>query len=147
MKKFIPENGEFMKNLILILSGIILIFLESCGTSKTLTQQDYGLDTVKTAVIGSTMLSYFSVTTQAYNPDKLDQGTKEELIYTGKSGNTIRIDYDQFYIQDGDWYIEDSYPLHLEYDLSLGNVITCKYYKIRVLSADNNEIKFIVLKD
>lgn len=77
----------------------------------------------------------------------MNKGTKEELVYTGKSGSTIKIDYRQYYIYEGEWYIEDGFPLHLEYDLSSGNLITCKYYRIRILTADNNEIKFIVIQD
>ncbi len=148
MKKLISKiSGVPMKSLILISIGIILIFFESCGTSKIVTQQDYGIDTLKTVTVGSEMLSYTSVKSQAYNSNSSDQGTKEVLVYTGKSGNTIKIDYDQFIIQDGAWYIEDGYPLHLEYDLSLGDIITCKYYKIKILSSDNNEIKFLVIND
>jgi len=136
-----------MRSLILILAGIILIFLDGCGTAKTITQEDYDLGTEKTVTVGSTMLSYTSAKPQTYNSNLLDKGTKEELVYTGKSGNTIKIDYRQYYVSDGEWYIEDGFPLHLEYDLSSGDLITCKYYKIRVLSSDNNEIKFIVIND
>ncbi len=148
MDKFIPKIREvFMKSLILSLAGIILIFLGGCGTGKIVTQQDYELGGEKTATVGSTMLLYVSVNSQNLNPDGSDQGTKDEIIYTGKSGNTIKIDYDQYYIYKGEWYLEDGYPLHLEYDLSLGDLITCKYYRIKVLSSDNNEIKFIVIND
>ncbi len=136
-----------MKSLILILASIILIFSEGCGTAKIITQKDYDLGTERTVTVGSIMLSYISTKSKILNSNSLDQGTKEELVYTGKSGNTIKIDYDQYYIYDEEWYIEDGFPLHLEYDLSSGNLITCKYYKIKVLSSDNNEIKFIVIND
>ena len=136
-----------MKRLFIILAGIILIYLEGCGTSKTITQKDYELGTEKTVTVGSNMLSYTSTKSQAFSSNSQDKGAKEELVYTGKSGSTIKIDYSEFYIYDGEWYIEDGFPLHLEYDLSSGDLITCKYYKIRVLSADNNEIKFIIISD
>ena len=136
-----------MKSHILILTSIILIFLEGCGTSKIVNQKDYDLGMPKTVTVGSTMLSYYSAKSQIFNSNLLDKGTKQELVYTGKSGNTIKIDYSQYYIYDGEWYIEDGFPLHLEYDLSSGDLITCKYYRIRILSSDNNEIKFIVIND
>ena len=136
-----------MKSHILILTSIILILLEGCGTSKIVNQKDYDLGMPKTVTVGSTMLSYYSAKSQIFNSNLLDKGTKQELVYTGKSGNTIKIDYSQYYIYDGEWYIEDGFPLHLEYDLSSGDLITCKYYRIRILSSDNNEIKFIVIND
>ena len=136
-----------MKSHILILTSIILILLEGCGTSKMVNQKDYDLGMPKTVTVGSTMLSYYSAKSQIFNSNLLDKGTKQELVYTGKSGNTIKIDYSQYYIYDGEWYIEDGFPLHLEYDLSSGDLITCKYYRIRILSSDNNEIKFIVIND
>ena len=136
-----------MKSHFLILTSIILILLEGCGTSKIVNQKDYDLGMPKTVTVGSTMLSYYSAKSQIFNSNLLDKGTKQELVYTGKSGNTIKIDYSQYYIYDGEWYIEDGFPLHLEYDLSSGDLITCKYYRIRILSSDNNEIKFIVIND
>ena len=136
-----------MKSHFLILTSIILILLEGCGTSKIVNQKDYDLGMPKTATVGSTMLSYYMAKSQIFNSNLLDKGTKQELVYTGKSGNTIKIDYSQYYIYDGEWYIEDGFPLHLEYDLSSGDLITCKYYRIRILSSDNNEIKFIVIND
>ena len=136
-----------MKSHFLILTSIILILLEGCGTSKMVNQKDYDLGMPKTVTVGSTMLSYYSAKSQIFNSNLLDKGTKQELVYTGKSGNTIKIDYSQYYIYDGEWYIEDGFPLHLEYDLSSGDLITCKYYRIRILSSDNNEIKFIVIND
>jgi hypothetical protein len=136
-----------MKSLTLISACIILIFSEGCGTSKMITKKDYALRTKIIATIGSTMLSYVSAKTDIYNSSELNKGTKEEFVYTGISGNTIKIDYRQYYIYNGDWYIEDGFPLHLEYDLSLGDSITCRYYRLWVLAADNNEIKFMVIKD
>ena len=136
-----------MKSLILISAGIILIFSEDCGTSKMITKKDYALGTKITSTVGSTMLSYVSAKTDIYNSSELNKGTKEEFVYAGISGNTIKIEYRQYYIYNGEWYIEDGFPLHLEYDLSLGDSITCRYYRIWILSADNNEIKFMVIKD
>ena len=140
-------GAVFMKNLILILAGIILIFLEGCGTVEIVTQKDYDLVTEKTVTVGSTMLSNVSIKSKIFDSDLLDKGTKEEIVYTGKSGNTLRIDYNQYSIYDGEWYIEDGFPLHLEFDMSLGDLITCKYYRMRILSFDNNDIRFIVIND
>ncbi len=136
-----------MKNVILILAGMILVFFEGCGSSKIVSQQDYDLGKEKSVTVGSVMLSYSSIEKNKFSLNSLDKGIKEELVYTGKSGNTIKIDYREYYVQDGDWYMADGYPLHLEYDLSSSDLITCKYYKIKVLSSDNNEIKFIVIND
>ena len=136
-----------MKSLILISAAVILIFLEGCETSKIITQKNYDLSTEKTAAVGSTMLSYISAKSQTFQSNSSDSGTKDELVYTGKSGSTIRIDFIEYYIYEGDWYLEDGYPLHLEYDMASGNIITCKYYKMMILSSDNNEIKFIVISD
>jgi hypothetical protein len=136
-----------MKSLILILTTIIFILFESCGEGKIITQKDYDLGMEKTVTVGSTMLSYISGTTNMFDPNLLAEGTRDELAYSGKSGNTIKIDYRQYYNNNNGWYIEDGFPQHLEYDLSISDLITCRNFQIKILSSNNNEIKFIVIKD
>ena len=65
-----------MKRLFIILAGIILIYLEGCGTSKTITQKDYELGTEKTVTVGSNMLSYTSTKSQAFSSNSQDKGAK-----------------------------------------------------------------------
>jgi hypothetical protein len=68
---------------------------------------------------------------------------KAELIYNGISKNTIKISYREF-IKD---MARPAFYQELNYDLDQSNIIQFKTLKIRVLHADNSEIKFIIIDD
>jgi len=104
-----------MKSVNLILAYLIIITFWGCGVSKS----DYELEAQKTATVGSPMLSY--------------------IIGTANMSDPL-----QYYGDGYDWYIEDRYTKHLEYDLSLSDVIKFKNYSIKVLSSDSNQIDYII---
>ena len=129
-----------MKSVNLILAYLIIITFWGCGVSKS----DYELEAQKTATVGSPMLSYIIGTANMFDPHLGDHSAKLELVYSGKLDNIIKIDQLQYYSDGYDWYIEDRYTKHLEYDLSLSDVIKFKNYSIKVLSSDSNQIDYII---
>ncbi len=72
-----------------------------------------------------------------------DDSFKEELIYRGRSGNIIRLSYREFRRD----VTRPDFSQELTYDLSGSDIIIFKRYRIRVLDANNEYIRFIVLKD
>lgn len=68
---------------------------------------------------------------------------KFELIYTGKTNNTISIVYRE-YVND---FARDSFYQNLTYDLNESNLIKFKSIELEVLESSNSELIFKVLKD
>ncbi len=73
----------------------------------------------------------------------MEGGFKTELIYSGKSGNTISVNYREY----KDDFARPAFYQQMQYDLSENSVITFRETVIKVLHADNNAITFEVLKD
>ncbi len=72
-----------------------------------------------------------------------DDSFKEKLIYKGLSGNTVHISYKQ-YKRD---ITNPVFSQELTYDLRDSDIIVFKNYKIKVLNATNEYIRFRVLSD
>ncbi|MDL2275633.1 hypothetical protein LJC22_05865 [Desulfosarcina sp. OttesenSCG-928-G10] len=71
------------------------------------------------------------------------ESTQEDLIYTGISGNTIKMTYKQFkYDFEIPVFFQD-----LQYDIGRSNVIAFRQYRIQVTGANNERIQFIVVSD
>jgi hypothetical protein len=74
-----------------------------------------------------------------YSPDYL----RRELVYSGKSGQTIEIAYREF--RGG----LAAQPFHqsLKYDLSSSNEIRFQNFDLEIIQADNQTIRYRVLSD
>lgn len=70
----------------------------------------------------------------------LESAFKQELIYNGKIGNTIKISYREFKND----FARPAFTQEIVYDLSESNVIGFKGMRIEVVEANNSLIKFIV---
>jgi hypothetical protein len=70
----------------------------------------------------------------------LKDSFKQELIYNGKSQNTIKLSYREF----KDDFARPAFSQGLTYDLSEGKTIEFRGMKIEILEATNSGIKFIV---
>lgn len=135
-----------MKSLYLTFTLVVLVLLSGCGVGGNISRQDFTLGKEKAVSVGNEMFSSVWGRPNMFDPNLLQEGTKEELVYAGKSGSTIKIDYRQYYGSDAGWYIKDGFTQHLEYDLSSSDLIAYKSYQIKVLTSNSSEIKFIVLK-
>jgi len=65
----------------------------------------------------------------------------EEIIYSGIIGNEIHLTYREYQSN----LIRDSFTQNLVFDLSKGNIITIKSYKMEILEADNNKIVYKII--
>ena len=72
-----------------------------------------------------------------------DDSFREELVYRGRSGDIIRLSYREFRRD----ITRPDFSQELTYDLSSSDIIFFKRYRIRVLDANTEYIRFIVLKD
>jgi len=68
---------------------------------------------------------------------------QQTLIYSGRLGNKIKISYREF---SGNM-ARGAFSNDAEYDLSTSDTIAYKGAKIKVLSADNQSIKYVVLSN
>ena len=68
---------------------------------------------------------------------------QQTLIYSGRVGNKINIGYREFSSN----LARPAFNNNVEYDLSTSNVIGYKGAQIEVLSADNNSIKYRVIRN
>lgn len=139
-----------MKNLYLFFAFPIVVCLVGCSVGhaiQEISSQDFELGKEKTVFVGEAMISFVFGSTNLFNRDLLQAGTKEELVYSGKSGKTIKVDYRQYYGKDSEgWYIKDGFTQHLEYDLSTSPMIAYKNYRIKVIACNSSAIKFIVME-
>jgi hypothetical protein len=68
---------------------------------------------------------------------------KSELVYSGKSGHAIKFLYRE-YVGD----VEKPYSSQdLTYDLSESNVVRVKNFRIKIQSATNENIEYVILSD
>lgn len=72
---------------------------------------------------------------------------KWELIYSGRSGDRIKIAYREYFSANGGVFARPAFSQELEYDLSRGSRITFREIEIEIFAADNIGVKFRVLRD
>ena len=73
----------------------------------------------------------------------LEGSFEAELIYSGRSGDTIRLVYREYF----DGLAREAFYQELEYDLSESKSIAFKSLEIDVLEATNSRIRFLVRED
>lgn len=78
-----------------------------------------------------------------WKTDNEDSGNfvRKELIYSGKSGNTIEISYREY--RGG--LAAPAFFQNVKYDLTESPIIRFQKYRIEVLNATNQDIKYIIL--
>jgi hypothetical protein len=139
---------------------IFLILIASCATMDTRKQyfKSYAINVKQQVNIGSSMLTFENITFVEgkrwvgllYSKDgwqyfkyATDDSFKEELIYTGRSGNTAHVSYREYKKE----FARPAFYQELRYDLEKSDIIVFRNYRIKVLDANNEFIKFIVLTD
>ena len=108
---------------------------------------NYSLNTEEDANVGEAMVSVEEFLEHKRTQQRYDaphEGTwKEELIYTGKSGSTIGVTYRE-YAND---FARPAFFQDLRYDLDDSRIIVFRKWRMRVLDANNQHIRFVVLDD
>ena len=103
-----------------------------------LVDQDGTVETVKTWV-GLLYSPNGWKIEQRYSADFV----RKELIYSGKSGNTIEISYREF--RGG--LAAPAFYQNLKYDLSESKKITFQNFQIEIINAGNQSITYRVVRD
>lgn len=83
----------------------------------------------------------FNYGEEDYQSKNCDVCFKKELIYNGKSENTIKLIYREFFND----MARPAFTQNLTYDLSEGSIISFLGCKIEVMSAKNTGIEFKIL--
>jgi len=147
--------------IMLIVFCLILYALIGCNKLKTKRNmhiRSYTLNVEEQAILGTPILtSEFNTygrssqkhglteeqnAWQSYEFTTLDS-YKEKLIYMGRSGDIIRVTYQHFKIDDP----SPDYSQELTFDITSNALIQFKSYKIRVINATDQYIRFQVVDD
>lgn len=145
---------------ILIIAVCISLFI-SCAyiTTKQETRlKSYTLNVEEQTSTGVPMITSESARyTQVPQPTGLseEQGSwqtldypskdsfREELVYKGRSDNTLHILYKKY----GKASSAPDYSEDLTYDIGNSDIVEIRHYRIRVLNATGEYIRFLVLSD
>ncbi|UCH44662.1 MAG: hypothetical protein JSV11_10235 [Nitrospiraceae bacterium] len=141
--------------------SLFLVMLSGCNKLKTKRSthiRSYTLNVEDQSVVGTPILiSEFNTygrssqkhglteeqnAWQSYEFTTLDS-YKEKLIYMGRSGDIIRVTYQHFKIDDP----SPDYSQELTFDITSNALIQFKSYKIRVINATDQYIRFQVVED
>lgn len=142
----------------LIIYSVLLLC--ACGTMHTRVEnlKNYSIGSVQQANIGASMLSnkvatvvegkrwvgiLYSKDGWEHFKEYSDDSFMEELIYTGRSGNTIHVSYRE-YKKD---FARPAFFQELRYDIGQSRTVVFKQYKLKIIEATNEYVKFIVLLD
>ena len=142
----------------------LIASLTACATTHIDNNKNYFLGHVRSTNIGTPLISNKIATytrswggclgpgvmlppgatfKDGYIEQYSGESFQEDLIYTGKSGNTIHISYRE-YKRD---FARPAFFQELQYDLNESQLITFKSYTVKVLEATNQFIKYIVVSD
>ncbi|NUM71994.1 MAG: hypothetical protein HUU43_14185 [Ignavibacteriaceae bacterium] len=131
-----------MKPKHLIVFAALLLF-SGCWTANYL-EYNFTLNEAQTVYVGEPI---FRAVVGKTNRDLsfLDPRFITDLIYLGKSGNTVKIGYVEYANIESRTYIRPDYSRILEYDLTQSDTIGYNLTRIKVLGATNTEINYKVL--
>jgi len=128
-----------MKKIMLVLSAMVM--LSGCGLANSrYLLYNPSCEITTTVTVGSIMVQ---IEDQCKNDvyGNILASFLQQLIYSGKIGNTLRITYREFYNN----LARPAFSQELTYDLS-ENIITFRSTTIKVKEVTNSSITFIVLE-
>lgn len=134
-----------MKNIILILlSG----FYYAC-TCYPYIFKDYVIGEVYTTPVGSPILTskYGCAVIPKDTTKRPTSGYCQELVYSGRSQNTIYLLYREYEIARQGDFIRSAYTTSYVYDITNTQLITFRNFRLNVMDANSNQIKFSVVSD
>ncbi len=158
-----------MKKIIIVLLAIISLMLWGCGWNKVCVKErksnSYNLGEEKITVVGAEMIQKTFSTTQCistrYEPTGLnlfllkrkteivdtvpyDETVEKELLYAGRQGDTLHITYREY---TGSGLARTPFFQQAYYDLKTSNEIVFQNWVIKIIDANNQQIKFKVVKE
>ncbi|TNF52589.1 hypothetical protein EP227_07130 [bacterium] len=157
MLYFIRAMDMTIRNAFFIAICFIVLFGCSALSSKRVqSSKNYTLNMEKQAIIHTPMIAFEDIRYVIGRrveglPESPDYwkateypkrgSRREELIYKGRSGDTLHLLYRK---EDFEW---PALYQDLTFDMGTSDIIVFKNFRIRVLEATNNDIRFIVLQD
>ena len=141
-----------------VMSLAVLAALSGCATQvlDSTPYESYTTGKIGTATVGEPFLIDQSGSVRrvkrwvgilnspdGWKIDSEDSGNflRKELIYSGKSGNTIEVSYREY--RSG--MAAPAFFQNVKYDLSESPIIRFQKYRIEILNATNQDIKYIIL--
>jgi hypothetical protein len=137
--------------LVRILAMVPLLAIIGCGGIGPYPLRDYEIGRSKEASVGSVMMAW-----EYGQKDELlgtRAGIRKELYYRGIAQNVINISYREFRVNPGGrgippgTYARPDFNQELKYDISKSKTITFQDVRIEVESADQEKIRFKVIKE
>jgi hypothetical protein len=142
-----------------LIIAVSIFFVAGCAafsSQKIQNTKNYSLNSEKQTIIHNPMIRSENI---KYTSGKRVEGVsessefwktaeypsgdsfQEELVYKGLAGDSVFITYRK---KDVTW---PAYYQELSFDLKDSDIIKFKKYRIKVLEATNNYIRFVVLED
>ncbi|KAF0146962.1 MAG: hypothetical protein FD143_3152 [Ignavibacteria bacterium] len=124
---------------------VLLLLCSACNWNVDYFNKSYEIGQELKSNIGASMIY---VDEGVYNKPNniIAKGSRIELVYSGREGNVIKVMYREYFYRLGALYIKDGFTQNLQYNLSDGNEIVFQNKKFRVIEANNQFIRFIVLE-
>ncbi len=131
--------------IIILFSFFSMLHLFGCGlASSQYAIRDYKAGDIREANVGEAIITSEAGTKNpVYNYVK--EGTKKELIYGGKDGDVIHIQYREYYINRGGTFIKDGFSQDLRYDISESSIITYQSLKMEIIEATSSKLVVKIL--
>lgn len=144
-----------MKNCILLLA-ITMLALSGCSTVDVIPNyayKEYNANQHLSATVGSRMMGWFFGTkyfiTNPMRPTDSSyySGYYRELIYGGIDHNVIQLTYREYHEDAVEKIIRDAFSQSLKYDLTLADTITFQDIRIKILTANQASIEYIIYRE
>lgn len=135
----VDSNGNINGNSLFYSKSTIYPEMEFVGSENELEDHpNFNFDKIE----GRPKFSYIGKTIKAKDGGHIDR-LRVDLIYTGKSKNTIKLLHREYYAER----IRDAFTNELSYDLDESNVIRYKNIRIQIIDSTNENIKYKVISD
>lgn len=138
----------------------LLLILSACASQQydLVENQNYSVGIEKTVAVGAVMIMkerivwieqkrwvgiLYSSDGWERSRQATDESFREELIYTGRAGDTVAITYREYKKE----FARPAFYQNLTYDVSRSQEVVFRNYRLKLLAADNAGIRFIVLSD
>jgi hypothetical protein len=151
-----------------LLVFVLLLSIVACGWNHPCTKsRSYNLGEEKIAVVGAEMVQNGCFAARweprgldkvlwqrkAYNDDAWEPLIDKELIYAGREGDVLHITYREYFkwvdYKTGSVssYARTPFFQQVFYDLKKSDVIVFQDWMLQVLDANNQQIKFKIVKE
>jgi hypothetical protein len=149
-----------------LLAFVLLLPIFACGWNQTCVKpRSYNIGMEKKSSIGSEMLQTgcyaakwepTGLNKHLFNRESYDDTyftpyTEKELLYSGRENNILHITYREYYLKFSEYgaasLAREPFFQHVYYDLKTSDEIVFQDWVIKVLDANNKEIRFKVVKE